>query len=151
MNNKPVDQNLLDDIKVHVRIKISALWTTLVACYIYADYFELYVPGKLTDMLAQNIGPLGAVTQAKLIGTSILLAIPILMVFLSLVLPSKISRWANIVFGVVYALVAIATICSPGAWIFYRFFCAVEIVLTLIIIWYAWHWPKKQIHQPNEC
>jgi hypothetical protein len=145
MSNKPVGQNLLDDIKIHVRIKISALWTTLVSCYIYADYFELYVPGKLTDMLAQNVGPLGPVTQAKLMGTSILLAIPIIMIFLSLVLPSKISRWANIIFGVVYALVAVATLCMPGSWNFYKFFCVLEILLTSTIVWYAWDWPKKTI------
>ncbi|MES2673305.1 MAG: DUF6326 family protein [Pseudomonadota bacterium] len=144
MSNKPADQNLLDDIKMHVRIKIFALWTALVSCYIYADYFELYVPGKLNDMLAQNIGPLGAVTQAKLVGTSILLAIPILMIFLSLVLPSKISRWANIVFGTFYALVAVATLCMPGSWVFYKFFCVLEIWLTLTIVWYAWHWPRKK-------
>jgi hypothetical protein len=87
-----------------------SLWATLVLCYIYADYFELYVPGKLTDMLANNIGPLGPVTQAKLIGTSILLGIPTLMIFLSLTLPAKLSRWINVIFGVTYTLVAIATI-----------------------------------------
>jgi hypothetical protein len=61
-------------------------------------------------MLANNIGPLGPVTQAKLIGTSILLGIPTLMIFLSLTLPAKLSRWINVIFGVTYTLVAIATI-----------------------------------------
>jgi hypothetical protein len=96
-------------------------------------------------MLANNIGPLGPVTQAKLIGTSILLGIPTIMIFLSLTLPAKLSRWINVIFGVTYTLVAIATISAPGAWIFYKLFCAVEIMLTLTIIWYAWNWPKKHV------
>jgi hypothetical protein len=89
MRNIRSNQHCLEDLKVNVRIKISALWAALMFCYIYADYFELYVPGKLADMMAENIGPLGHVTQAKLIGTAILLAIPALMLFLSIVLCAK--------------------------------------------------------------
>src|SRR6187431_1568961 len=143
MNNIHGNQSQLDDVKVNVRVKISALWTTLMFCYIYADYFELYVPGKLADMMAENIGPLGHVTQTKLIGTAILLAIPMLMIVVSVIASPKIARWANIIFGVVYTAVAVATLFAPGAWIFYRIFCAIEVLLTLAIIWYAWHWPKK--------
>lgn len=144
MGNIRANQNCLEDFKVHVRIKISALWATLMFCYIYADYFELYVPGKLADMMAENIGPLGHVTQAKLIGTAILLAIPTLMIFLSIVLSARIARWASIILGVIYTVVAVATLCAPGAWIFYRIFCAIEILLTVMIIWYAWGWPKAE-------
>ena len=143
MSNTYGNQSHLDDAKVNVRTKISALWTTLMFCYIYADYFELYVPGKLADMIAGNIGLLGQVTQAILVGTAILLAIPTMMIFLSIVLSPQIARWANIIFGVVYTLVAVATLCAPGAWIFYRIFCAIEILLAVAIIGYAWYWPKK--------
>lgn len=27
---------------VPVRIKLAALWTSVMFCYIYADYFEMY-------------------------------------------------------------------------------------------------------------
>ncbi len=142
MGNIRSNQNSLEDFSVNVRIKISALWATLMFCYIYADFFELYVPGKLADMMAENIGPLGHVTQAKLIGTAILLAIPTLMIFLSIVLFARIARWASIILGGFYTLVAVATLCAPGAWVFYRIFCVIEILLT--IIWYAWGWPKAE-------
>ncbi len=49
----------LDDIKIHVRLKMSALWSSVMFCYIYADYFGLYVPGSLQRMLAGKMGPLG--------------------------------------------------------------------------------------------
>jgi hypothetical protein len=38
---------MLDDLKVHVRLKLSSLWAALMFCYLYGDYFGLYVPGKL--------------------------------------------------------------------------------------------------------
>ena len=34
----------LEDFKVNVKIKLSVLWTSVMFCYIYEDYFELYVP-----------------------------------------------------------------------------------------------------------
>ena len=131
----------LDDIKIHVRLKLSALWASTVFCYVYGDYFELYVPGKLAGMLAGRMGPLGSVTQGVLVGTSLLLAVPSVMVFLSLVLKAGLCRWINIVLGVFYSLVMLAAI--QGAWNFYLFFGGVEIALTLLIVWYAWTWPRS--------
>ena len=52
---------MLDDIKVHVKFKLFALWTSVMFCYIYGDYFELYQPGKLPAMLAGRTA-LGAVS-----------------------------------------------------------------------------------------
>src|SRR5690606_668459 len=72
----------LDDMKVHVKLKLSALWAALMFCYVYGDYFGLYVPGKLKGML-EGDGPIGPVSQGTLVATSILLALPGLMVFLS--------------------------------------------------------------------
>lgn len=74
----------LSDIKLHVRFKLSALWSALMFCYIYGDYFGLYVPGKLHGMLGGK-GPLGPVSEGSLVATALLLAVPGLMVFLSLV------------------------------------------------------------------
>jgi len=76
-----------EDIKVHVRVKLSALWSSLMFLYIYGDYFELYQPGKLQQMVAGRTG-LGAVSQSALLSMSALMAIPSLMGSLCLVLPA---------------------------------------------------------------
>ena len=36
----------LEDIRVPTRYKLSAMWASVMFCYIYADYFGLYVPGS---------------------------------------------------------------------------------------------------------
>lgn len=41
----------LEDFKINIRIKLSALWTSVMFCYIYGDYFELYVPEKVQGLL----------------------------------------------------------------------------------------------------
>ena len=134
----------LDDIKIHVKFKLFALWSSVMFFYIYGDYFELYQPGKLQEMIGGRMA-LGAITQGVLLGMSALLAIPSLMVFLSLVLPPQVNRWMNIILGIVYTLVMILAI--KGAWHFYIFFGPIEITLTALIVWYAWSWPRSQTGQ----
>ncbi|HUF17209.1 MAG TPA: DUF6326 family protein [Thermoanaerobaculia bacterium] len=132
----------MDDVKIHVKMKISALWVSLMLCYIYGDYFGLYKPGMLQAMLEGRIPPLGPVTQGVLVGTSLMMTVPALMVFLSLVLPPVVNRWSNIVLGTVYTIIMVITM--PGAWLFYLFLGVVEIVLSLSIVWYAWSWPRHE-------
>jgi hypothetical protein len=43
-----------EDIKVHVRFKLFALWSSVMFFYIYGDYFELYQPGKITGNYRWN-------------------------------------------------------------------------------------------------
>lgn len=130
----------LDDMKVHVKLKLSALWTALMFCYVYGDYFGLYVPGKLQGMLEGN-GPIGPVSQVTLVATSILLALPGLMVFLSLALPPRLNRLLNIILGAFYVVIVLITM--PGAWTFYILMGFIEVALTALIVWYAWRWPKR--------
>src|SRR5262245_48647104 len=132
----------LQDAKVPVRLKLSALWASLMFCYIYGDYFGLYKPGKLRGMLEGMMGPLGPTTQGVLLGTSVLMAVPAVMVFLSLVLAPSISRWANIVLGVLYPVIMLVTM--PGSWAFSFFLGVVEVVLSLAIVTYAWKWPRAE-------
>src|SRR5271156_670046 len=126
----------LDDIKVHVKFKLAALWTSVMFCYVYGDFFGLYQPRVMQAILHGNMPPLGPVTQGVLLGTSISVAIPGVMVFLSLALPAVANRWTNVVLGAVYTLIMLITM--PGAWAFYIFFGIVEIVLTILVVWYAW-------------
>ena len=134
--------NMLEDIKIHVKLKLSARWASLMFCYIYGDYFGLHKPGTLQEMLDGKMGPLGPVTQGILLGTSLMMAIPSIMVFLSLILKPNFNRWLNIIFGILYTAIILLTM--PGAWSFYIFLGVVEVTLSLLIVWYAWTWPKHK-------
>ena len=142
MDRKRNDGTVLDDIKIHVKIKISALWVSVIFCYIYGDYFGLFVPG----MLEGKIRPLGPATQGVLVGTSLMMAIPSVMVFLSLALKANLNRRVNIIFGAIYTVIILITMWN---WAFYIFLGVVEIVLTALIVWYAWHWPKQEAKGPS--
>lgn len=132
---------VLDDIKVHVKFKIAALWASAMSCYIYGDFFWLYQPGKLESMLAGKIPPFGAVTQSVLLGTTVSMTIPAVMIFLSLWLKATWNRPVNMILGTLYSLFVLATM--YGAWSFYLFLGSVDIILTSLIVWYAWNWPLQ--------
>ena len=70
-------------------------------CYIYADYFGLMAPGTLQSML-EGGGPIGPSPPATLVAASIVLAVPSVMIFLSVALTPRMARWGNIVTGAIY-------------------------------------------------
>jgi cbb3-type cytochrome oxidase subunit 3 len=133
--NKTIEK---EDVKTSVRMKLSALWVALMLLYIYADIFSLYRPGHLEKMMEGAMGPF-PVTQGTLLVFSILMMIPAVMVFLCLTLKPQVGRWANIIFGVLYTLVNISNLIGE-TWIYYLSTGAVEVALTLLIVWYAWKW-----------
>ncbi|HYG02677.1 MAG TPA: DUF6326 family protein [Chryseosolibacter sp.] len=132
----------LEDFKINLKLKLSALWASVMFCYIYGDYFSFYVPNKIGTFIS---GETMLDSPEKLFAASVLMMIPSVMVFLSLALKPMINKWLNIVFGTVYTaimvLIAITTI-APW-WAFYVFLAVVESIITSLIVSYAWTWPKQ--------
>lgn len=85
--------------------------------------------------------PLAAISQGVLLGMAGVMVVPGLMPFLSLVLPVRPNRWLNIIFGVIYSLIMV--VAFKSSWYFYILFGVIEIILTVLIVWYAWTWPKE--------
>lgn len=132
----------MEDIKVNNKIKLSGLWVSMMLLYIYADILSLFKPGQVQEMLEGRMGPFPA-TQGSLLTASILMIIPAMMVFLSLTLNAWANRNVNILFGALYMLVNISNLIGE-TWVYYLVFGIVEIVVTLLIMWHAWKWPKQE-------
>ena len=139
MNSQKVPQKALEDIKVHVKLKLAALWASFMFLYIYVDYFHLYMPGSIEDILAGKIFVFD-VTQVFLLTVLASVTIPALMIFLSVALSAKINRWINIIVATVYIPFTLVNLAGE-AWLHIIFGAAVEVVLLLLIIRYAWKWP----------
>ena len=78
--------------------------------------------------------------QGFLLGVTLYIALPSLMVFLSLVLPVKITRVTNIVLPVIYGITIVGG--AVGEWNYYILGSAIEVALLAGIAYYAWTWPK---------
>jgi hypothetical protein len=125
--------------KVNVRIKISALWTSMLFVFAYVDLFGLYRSDIRADLEAGEVGGF-TVNQAFLAGTTAYIVIPSLMVFGALVLRPRVNRIANIALGIVYALTIVAG--AVGEWGYYILGSVIEVALLAAIVYYAWTWPR---------
>lgn len=134
---------MLENPKINVKLKLSALWTSLIALYIYGDYFELYIPGKVEGLI-DGVNLLD--TPAKLLMAALSLVIPSLMITLSLFLKPRLNKTLNILFGVLLTLVVIAVGSSAlSSWYsFYALYALIEAIVTVTVVWTAWKWPKLE-------
>jgi len=131
---------MFEPCTVNVRVKISALWTSMLFVFAYVDIFSLYRPDFRADLEAEEIGDF-TINQAFLLGTTVYIVIPGLLVFLALVLRPQVDRIVNIALAGVYGLTIIAG--AVGEWTYYVVGSAIEVALLAAIVYYAWTWPKE--------
>ncbi len=101
-------------------------------------------PGMINQIIAGEIqGEL--ITLDLLLVLAILLLVQPLMAFLTLIMKEKINRWANMIVALVWTILGLADLPTYAAnpkgyeiltWL-------VSIIATLLIIWYAYKWPKE--------
>jgi hypothetical protein len=78
-------------------------------------------------------------TQPMLLGIAIVMVIPIIMVFLTLVLGYPANRWVNIIVAVFFFLFNIIGLPTyPSA--YDKFLIAVSLGFNVLTAWYAWNW-----------
>jgi hypothetical protein len=140
--NMNLQQRALEDIKVNVKLKLAALWASFMFLYIYVDYFGLYMPGHINNILAGKMWVIN-ITPVILLTALASVTIPALMIFLSVALSAKVNRWTNIIVAAVYIPYTLFNLAGE-AWIHMVFAAVVEVVLLLLIIRYAWKWPKHK-------
>jgi hypothetical protein len=143
MNTKKLSQHALEDIKVSLKVKLAALWTGFMFLYIYVDYFALYMPGKIAD-IGQGKVFVFDITQGFLLAALISVTIPALMIFLSVALPAKINRRANIILAVIYIPYTLFNLAGE-VWMHMIFGAAAEVILLCMIIYYSWNWKRIEI------
>jgi hypothetical protein len=132
----------MEDVKVNVKTKLSALWIAAMFCYLYADVLAFFAPGTLEELIAGNAGGI-PIDDFFLLASALFMIPPIVMIFLSLVLEVRVNRWVNIVVGTIYTLIALFMVISAASVgsVGYLVYGSVEAVLTALVVWFAWKWP----------
>src|SRR5687768_5776158 len=130
-----------EDQRIGVRSKISALWIAVLFLFAYGDILGFFQPGQIEEVITGEISGI-EITQIFLFAASVYVAIASVMVFLSLVLKPTVNRWANIVLPILYIVSVVASVIGESA--YFYFLSVVESALLLLIIRYAWTWPKKE-------
>jgi hypothetical protein len=135
------NSRFLKDESVSVRLKIAALWIAQLFLGAYGDIFGFYKQSQIEEVMSGEISGV-EITEGFLFAASAYITIPSVMVFLSLVLRPSVNRWTNIVLAILYAVMSVALAIGESA--YFLFLGIVESVLLLLIVWYAWGWPRQE-------
>ena len=139
--------------------RLSVLWIFTLFNYLYADVVALFA-------IVGSRHPFEPLPQWALMGSAVLMEIPIAMILACRLLPFRANRLANIIAGGVMTLTnAFLTFVLPltngdfrdPIYPAYVFFATIETVTTSIIIWQAWTWSggedavssERVVHQPE--
>jgi Family of unknown function (DUF6326) len=131
----------LEDRQIPVQAKLAAAWTSFMFLYIYVDYFHLYKPGVIDDILAGIVFEFD-ISQTLLTAFLTLIAIPILMVMLSMMLPARANRTINLVVASLYIPVSMFNAVGESWTYFYGLSIGLEVLLLAFILRSAWTWPR---------
>ncbi|HEX6150510.1 DUF6326 family protein, partial [Nocardioides sp.] len=86
----------LEDQPIPVRAKLAAAWTSLMFLYAYVDILNFFTPGVIEDILDGRVFEFD-LSQTFSTAALTLVAIPIFMIVLSMTLPPRVNRIANLV------------------------------------------------------
>jgi Family of unknown function (DUF6326) len=131
-----------EDVKVGVRFKIAALWIAMLFLFAYGDIFGFFSPGRIQEVMAGEVSGM-AITQGFLFAVSLYVAVASVMVFLSLVLSPTVNRWTNVVLPSLYVASIVASAIGETS-AYYWLLSIAEGALLLLIVWYAWTWPRRE-------
>jgi hypothetical protein len=129
---------------IPVQAKIAAAWTSFMFLYIYVDFFNLYKPGVVDGILNGLVWKFD-VSPTLLTFMLASVAIPALMVMLSMTLPARVNRATNLV--VASLLIPYSAFNAAGAtweWAsFYGLSIGIEVLILAFILRSAWTWPRR--------
>lgn len=130
------------DVEMPVRAKLAALWASFMFLYVYVDILAFYQPGAIDDILAGRVWQF-EITQAWAVGALALMAIPILMIFLSVALPARANRATNLVVASLYGVVSVGNALGEAWGYYFALAAGLEVVVLVLILRYAWMWPRN--------
>lgn len=136
-------KNPLDTTPMPVQLKLAAAWTSLMFLVIYVDYYHLYKPGVIENLIDGRIFVLD-ISSATLTLLLTVIAIPSVMIVLSATLPARANRITNIVVAAVYIPVMVFNAVGETVkWAsFYALSIGLELLLLALIIRVAVKWPR---------
>jgi hypothetical protein len=134
------------------KARLSLFWIFALLNYLYADVVALFaIVGSPNLVDAPHLPPWA------LLGSAVLMEIPIAMIVASRLLPFRANRLANIIAGAILTLIDGSLTFIPPlvgartpALPEYLFFATIETVCTSVIVWQAWTWSAVEATDSSE-
>lgn len=141
----PSSRRTLEELRLPVRAKLAAAWTSLMFLYVYVDILNFFKPGVIDDILAGIVHEFD--TGPTFVALALtLMTLPSLMVLLSATLPARLNRIVNLVVAALFIPVTIYNVAGEESWAyayFYGLSIGLELLLLAFILRSAWTWPRR--------
>jgi Family of unknown function (DUF6326) len=138
----PRSRSALEDLRMPVQAKLAAAWTSYMFLSIYIDFIALYKPGAIDDILAGAVWEF-RISQPLLTIFLASMAVPSLMIVLSVTLPARANRVINLVVASVIIPYAAFNVVGESWTLFYGLGLGLELLPAAAILRSAWTWPRR--------
>jgi positive regulator of sigma E activity len=136
---------------LNLKVKIAVLWLFMAVAYSAHMALSIFEPGVIELITDGEI----QLSEGEFIFSALFAwLIPLTMAFLSVTLKDSANRWANIILGIILTAVNIFHLlfeqftqpsfhmAQPS--IHQLLLNISTVVVTGLIVWYAWKWPKQE-------
>ena len=138
----PPSRSAQEESRIPLQAKMAAAWASFMFLYIYVDILNFYKPGVIGDIQG---GLVFTFDISPMLLTIFLasVSIPALMVVLSMALPARVNRAANLVVATLYIPFSMFN-AAGESWdwaAFYGLSIGLEVLLLAYILRSAWTLP----------
>jgi len=122
------------------KTRIAVLWIFMAVAMAAHSILYFMEPGAVAEVEGMQL------SAGMLLFMALFWWVPMVMAVLSLTLKDSANRWANFVLGIVFTILNIVHLtehfASPSA--HQILIIGSTVVVTGLIAWFAWKWPKQQ-------
>ena len=128
-----------------VKMKLAVFWLFIVITMSSIITIAIMAPGVIDDIRSGILLDMEINQEMLLIMAITYYWIPLVMAVVSITLKDSINRWLNIIAGAgfaIYILIELILNITTVAYLFGMLMDISAILVSALIAWYAWKWPK---------
>ena len=129
--------------KLTLKIRIAVLWLFMAVAMSAHGVLSVFEPGVIEQITSGEM----QISAGMFLFMSLFWLVPLIMAFLSVTLKDVANRWANIILGIVFAVLNIFHLTEHFAHplVHQLLIVCSTIVVAVLIFWYALKWPKQKV------
>jgi len=128
------------------KTRIAVLWVFMAVAMSVHSIMGFMEPGMIEEIMSGAVEGV-ALTPGMLVFMTLFWLVPLWLAFVSMTVKDSCNRWVNFVLGIIFTLLNIfhfiEHLAEPSA--AQILIIGSTVVVTALIAWYAWKWPKQEV------
>ena len=125
------------------KTRIAVLWVFMAVAMSAHGLLVAMVPGGLEKAISE----VESMGSGMLVFMALFWLVPLWLAFVSMTLKGSANRWVNFILGIIFTLLNIwhftEHVAEPA--VEQILIIGSTVVVTALIAWYAWRWPKQKV------